>query len=92
MSRPPAETQSPPIENFLATVLAYIVYRSWRSIRGVALTGYDIVQSRTDKNHSVCTSGVQDPDFGVHSGRILRFFLDSDWISLPFQPNPGYPN
>ena len=43
----------------------------------------------------VTTSGVQDPDFSVQSGRMFEFFwIRLDWISFPFQPDPDqdYPN
>jgi len=38
-------------------------------------------------------SGVQDPDFGVQSGRLFGFFgFGLDWKAFPFQPDPDYPN
>jgi len=41
----------------------------------------------------VAVSGVQDPDFGVQSGRIFGFFgFGLDWISFSFQPDPDNPN
>jgi len=42
-----------------------------------------------------CTSGEQDPDFGVQSGQISFFFgFGLDWISYPIQParDSDYPN
>jgi len=43
--------------------------------------------------HCFWTSGVQDPDFAVQSGRIFGFF-NLDWISFSFQldSDPHNPN
>jgi len=41
----------------------------------------------------VRSSGLQDPDFGVQSGRIFEFFgFGLDLISFSFHPDPDYPN
>jgi len=64
MSSPPAQTQSPPTENFLATVLSLLLIR-------LLSTSSPILPKRNKSLNSYVRSGMASPNLWVGGSKCL---------------------